>query len=53
MQNAKRKTQNECVAFGDYFNHFPKENTFTLHFALCTLHSSNSSINWNLNNYET
>ena len=27
------------VAFGDYFNHFPEENTTILHYALCILHS--------------
>jgi hypothetical protein len=39
MQNEKCKMQNEGVAFGDYFNHFPEENTTILHYALCILHS--------------
>ena len=29
---------NEGVAKGDYFNHFPQENTSILHFAFCILH---------------
>ena len=38
MQNAKRKMQNDCVAFGDYFKHFPKENTTTVNCPLSTVH---------------
>ena len=38
MQNAKCRMQNECVAFGDYLNHFPEENTTILHASLCTQH---------------
>jgi hypothetical protein len=29
---------NEGVAKGDYFNHFPQENTSILHSAFCILH---------------
>ena len=38
MQNGKCRMQNECVAFGDYLNHFPEENTTILHASLCTQH---------------
>ena len=48
MQNAKCRMQNECVAFGDYLNHFPKENTIIIHYTFSIINSLIGTINWNL-----
>ena len=51
MQNSKCKMQNKGVAFGDYLNHFPKENTTILHSAFSILHSRVSALNWALKSF--
>ena len=40
--------QNEGIAYGDYLNHFPKENTIIIHYTFSIINSFIGTINWNL-----
>jgi len=48
MDNGQLIIDNDCVAFGDYLNHFPEENTLIIHYTLSIINSFIGTINWNL-----
>jgi len=38
MDNGQLIIDNDCVAYGDYLNHFPEENTLIIHYTLSIIH---------------
>jgi len=48
MDNGQLIIDNDCVAYGDYFNHFPKKNTIIIHYTLSIINSFIGTINRNL-----
>jgi len=48
MDNGQLIIDNDCVAYGDDFNHFPKENTLIIHYTLSIINSFIGTINRNL-----
>jgi len=48
MDNGQLIIDNDCVADGDYLNHFPQENTIIIHYTLSIINSFIGTINWNL-----
>ena len=51
MDNGQLIIDNDCVAYGHYLNHFPKENTIIIHYTLSIINSFIGTINWNLSKF--